>query len=265
MTANTFALLGSNGPTYNAYTNGGTEYCTTYGCDYLRFTSQTGATRVFGVTTCVSERTGANAFTDAAPSTTYLGRNYSVGSDNPCPGGGAIMPLSTDTTAINARINALQAAGSTAGHLGTAWGWYTLSPNFGYLFPGASQPAAYDAPSTLKIMVLMTDGAYNSSYCNGVISQLSGSGSGSTCNHINCNSANGDAPTQALAVCTAMKAQGVIIYTVGFDLQGDQNAINLLTNCASNPSNFYNAATGGDLQSAFQNIANQITQLRISH
>jgi hypothetical protein len=117
----------------------------------------------------------------------------------------------------------------------------------------------------MKIMVLMTDGAYNTSYCNGVISQLSGSGSGSTSNHINCNSANGDAPTQALALCTAMKAQGVTIYTVGFDLQGDQNAISLLTTCATNAQHFYNAATGADLQAAFQDIANQITQLRISH
>ena len=265
ITANTFVLSGTNGPSFTNYTNGGTAYCTRYGCQYLRFTSQTGATRVFGITTCVSERTGANAFTDASPSTTYLGRNYSVGSDNPCPSGGGILPLSTDTATINSHINALTAAGSTAGHLGTAWGWYMLSPNFSYLWPGASQPAAYNAPSTLKIMVLMTDGAYNSSYCNGIISQTSGSGSGSTSNHINCNSANGDSPTQALALCTAMKAQGVIIYTVGFDLQGDQNAINLLTNCATTPSNFYNAATGTDLQSAFQNIANQITQLRISH
>ncbi|MBS0385234.1 MAG: pilus assembly protein TadG [Proteobacteria bacterium] len=264
-TVNTFVLSGTNGPTFSNYTSGGTAYCTRYGCQYLRFTSQTGGTRVFGVTTCASERTGGNAFNDAAPSATYLGMNYSVGSDNPCPTGNTIVPLTTNTTALNAQINALQAANSTAGHIGTAWGWYMLSPNFSYLWPAASQPAAYNAPSTLKIMVLMTDGAYNTSYCNGVISQLSGSGSGSTSNHINCNSANGDSPTQALALCSAMKAQGVIIYTVGFDLQGDQNAISLLTNCATDPSHFYNAATGTDLQSAFQSIANQITQLRISH
>jgi Flp pilus assembly protein TadG len=264
-TSNTFALVGTNGPAYNAYTNGGTEYCTTYGCQYERFTSQTGATRVFQVTTCVSERT-TNPFTDAAPSTTPLGRNYSVGSDNPCPAAGnTIVPLTTDRNSLNTQIAALQAAGSTAGHIGTAWGWYMLAPNFGYLWPSASQPAAYGAASTLKIMVLMTDGAYNTSYCNGVISQTSGSGSGTTSNHINCNSANGDAPTQASSLCTAMKAQGIIIYTVGFDLQGDQSAINLLTNCATDPSHFYNAADGQALQAAFQDIANSITNLRISH
>jgi hypothetical protein len=265
VTANSFVLSGSNGPAYSNYNNSGTIYCTTYGCQYLRFTSQTGATRVFGVTTCVSERTGANAFTDAAPSATPFGMNYSVGSDNPCASPNPIMPLTTDTNALNTRIGSLSAAGSTAGHIGFAWGWYLLSPNFSYLWPAANQPAAYGAPSTLKIAVLMTDGAFNTSYCNGVISQTSGSGSGSTGNHINCNSANGDSPTQALAVCNAMKAQGVVVYTVGFDLQGDQNAISLLTNCATNAQHFYDAATGADLQAAFQDIANQITQLRISH
>ena len=265
VTGSTFALVGSNGPSYTPYTGGGTSYCTTYGCQYQRFTSQTGATRVFGVTTCVSERTGANAFTDAAPSTTPLGMNYSVGSDNACPAGGAIVPLTTDTTTLNARIAALQPANSTAGHIGTAWGWYMLSPSFGYLWPAASQPSNYGATSTMKIMVLMTDGVYNTSYCNGVISQLAGSGSGSTSNHINCNSANGDAPTQAAALCTAMKARGVIVYTVGFDLQGDQNAISLLSNCATDSSHFFNAATGSDLIAAFQQIANSITNLRISH
>ena len=33
--ANTFSLTGTNGPTYSAYTNGGTAYCTRYGCQYL--------------------------------------------------------------------------------------------------------------------------------------------------------------------------------------------------------------------------------------
>lgn len=266
-TANTYALSGTNGPGggFSPYTSGGTSYCTVYGCQYERFTSQTGVTRVFGVTTCVSERTGANAFTDAAPSASPFGMNYSVGSDNPCASPNPLMPLTTDTNALNTRISGLTAAGSTAGHIGFAWGWYLLSPNFSYLWPAANQPAAYGAPSTMKIAVLMTDGVFNTSYCNGVISQTSGSGSGSTSNHINCNSANGNAATQALAVCTAMKAQGVIVYTVGFDLQGDQNAISLLTNCATNPQHFYDAATGADLQAAFQDIANQITQLRISH
>jgi hypothetical protein len=257
--ANKFVLSGTNGPGYSNYTSGGTSYCVRQGCQYYRFTNRSGNTRVYGITTCVSDRTGANAYTDVAPSTTYVGRNYSIGGDQ-CQGIGQIMPLTTDTTALNARIASLQAGGGTAGHLGTAWGWYMLSPNFGSLWPSASQPAAYGAPNTAKIMVLMTDGEYNLSYCNGVESA-----GGSNSSEINCNSPNGDSPTQAAALCTAMKAQGVIIYTVGFQLGGSQSAINLLTNCASDPSHFYNADSGADLQAAFRSIANQITQLRISH
>jgi hypothetical protein len=214
---------------------------------------------VYGITTCVSDRTGPNAYTDVAPATTYVGRNYSVGGDQ-CSVSGQILPLTTNTTTINARINALTAAGGTAGHLGTAWGWYMLSPNFASLWPAASQPAAYGAPNTLKVMVLMTDGAYNLAYCNGVESD-----GGSNTSMINCNSPNGDSPTQAAALCTAMKQAGVIIYTVGFDLGTDTDSLNRLQTCASDASHFFRADNGADLQTAFQNIANQITQLRISH
>ena len=116
------------------------------------------------------------------------------------------MPLTTDTATLNARIAALQAASSTAGHIGTAWGWYMLSPNFGYLWPARASLRHYGTPSTMKIMVLMTDGAFNTSYCNGVIASLPARAAAAPSNHINCNSPNGDASTQALALCTAMKA-----------------------------------------------------------
>ncbi len=46
-----------------------------------------------------------------------------------------------------------------------------ISPNFSYLWPTASQPAAYGTPKLFKIVILMTDGEFNTSYCNGVISQ----------------------------------------------------------------------------------------------
>ena len=65
----------------------------------------------------------------------------------------------------------MAASGSTAGHIGTAWGWYMISPTFSYLWPTASQPAAYGEDHLFKIVILMTDGEFNTFYCNGVISQ----------------------------------------------------------------------------------------------
>jgi len=50
--------------------------------------------------------------------------------------------LSTDKTTLKSKIAGLVAKGSTGGQLGVAWGWYMLSPNFGYLWPSASQRPA---------------------------------------------------------------------------------------------------------------------------
>src|SRR5690606_17660778 len=138
-------------------------------------TNASSSARVFRVSTCATERTGAQAYTDTAPSVAPLGRNY-AGTGNPCPEA-TIVPLTSDKTLLHDRIDDVEAAGSTAGHLGVAWGWYMLSPNFAYLWPDASnRPAAYNAPELLKIAVIMTDGEFNTTFCNGVVSRDSGSG-----------------------------------------------------------------------------------------
>ncbi|MEO8115649.1 MAG: TadE/TadG family type IV pilus assembly protein [Phenylobacterium sp.] len=234
----------------------------------IKFTAQDGTlNQTFNVSNCVSERTGLDAYTDASPSlvtpATLLGYNY------PAPGNGciaaAMMPMSSDKVALHAKIGTLAAGGSTAGHVGIAWGWYLVSPNWGFLFPAASRPAAYGTDHLLKVVVLMTDGAYNSSYCKGVIAQSSTSGSGSTSNHINCNAPNGSAYAQSAQLCTAMKARGVIVYTVGFDLGSDPNATTLVNNCATDAQHVYLPATGASLQTAFQAIGADLNRLRISH
>jgi len=81
-------------------------------------------------TKCVTERIGAERYTDAPPSTAYLGKAY-FGSGNPdqsCvianytdPEVNSIQPLSNDKTMLKRRIDKLQTGGSTGGHLGTAW------------------------------------------------------------------------------------------------------------------------------------------------
>src|SRR4029079_9063241 len=247
--------MGVNVGTYAAQVRGSATSgtCTTPGCQSYKFTSATGTTNTFSISTCVSERTGTNAYTDVAPSTALLGRNYPA-SSNPCLQN-TIVPLTSDKTVLENQITLLKASGSTAGHVGVAWGWYMLSPNFAYLWPAANKPASYSALTTLgpkgapilqKIVTLMTDGEYNSPYCNGVISKDATSGSGNTSDHINCNAQNGGSYTQAKAQCTAMKKVGITVYTVGFQL-ADQNAVDLINNCASDSGKVYNAADGTQL------------------
>jgi Flp pilus assembly protein TadG len=277
VTTNSFSLP-STVVAAGAYTAAsGNSYCTKYGCEYYRFTAGDGSTiKVFQESTCVSERTGANAYTDVAPSTSPVGFNYPAPASgvsvagytasvpNPCLTN-QIIPLSTDIAGLKAAIGGLLAAGSTGGQVGTAWGWYMLSPNFSYLWPSASQPAAYTAPDTLKVMVLMTDGQLNTAYCNGVIAKDSISGSGSILDHNNCNATNGDTFTQSQTLCANMKAAGVVIYTVGFDITGDVPAENLMTSCATDAAHEYLPTSGSALSDAFHAIGADINNLRLSH
>ncbi len=240
---------------------GGT--CTTPGCEKFTFTTAAGGTSTRTISTCVSERTGPEAYTDAAPSTAFVGRNY-AGSGNPCPAA-SIMPLSSDETALKARIDTLQASGSTAGQIGLAWGWYMVSPSFGYLWPSDdSRPAPYGGDDLLKVVVLMTDGEFNTTYCKGVISKDATSGSGSSSDKINCNATNGNAYAQAEALCDAMKAQGVVIYTVGFALSGNSAAENIMEECATDADHMFLPDSGADLKVAFRAIGQDINALRLS-
>jgi len=230
-------------------------------CANLNFTNANNSAKSLPLSTCATERTGSYAYTDDSPSTALVGRNYEA-SSNPCPAP-TITPLTSDRTVLKNQISTLDDGGSTAGQIGLAWGWYMVSPNFAYLWPKASQkPAAYGTAETMKIVVMMTDGAFNTPYCKGVIAANAGSGSGSAADHINCNATNGDATAQAKELCTKIKAKNVVVFTVGFDV--DSTAKSMLTTCATKTTQAYFPATGGELKTAFKSIAQEISALRIA-
>jgi hypothetical protein len=107
----------------------------------------------------------------------------------------------------------------------------------------------------------MTDGQFNLQYCNGVLDQASGWGSG----HINCNSID-DSRSQAETICTNIKSltNPPILYTVGFDLGADTASLNFLKNCATDANHFFDAESGADLDTAFKQIAQDLNELRLS-
>jgi Flp pilus assembly protein TadG len=263
VTTNTYDLEGSTGGNYSAYTNSGTGYCTVAGCQYFRFNNAyNGAQRVHEISSCATERTGTEAYTDAAASTAYVGRGY-TSSANDCPTN-EIVPLTSDKTTLKDAVDDLSIGGSTAGHLGAAWGFYTLSPHFGAIFPADSRPATYGRPKLHKFAVFMTDGDFNSSFCKGVLSQTSTSGSGSTQDQINCNSENGNSFSQAQQYCTAMKNSGITVYTVGFEVPS-QTLRDALTACASSSQYAYFATGSAELVSVFQQIGRSINEVRLVH
>ncbi len=227
---------------------------------------------------CIHERTGAHAATDAAPGPGHwLGAGnprwnftgwstakydgwmnvesqgatgYSVGAyqgrHGTCMPSGPV-PLTDDKAALKAHVNALIAEGGTAGHLGIAWGWYLVSPEWAGIWPEASEPLPYLEPQTSKAIILMTDGEFNVHHPT----------SGKT------------SFAQSMDLCDAMKAstRRIQIYTVGFQVPGNAERTGdgrtILEYCATSPSHVFSAASGEELLQVYRNIARSISELRL--
>lgn len=173
--------------------------------------------------------------------------------------GNQIMSLTNDKTALAARIDALEAYGSTSGALGTAWAWYTLSPKWTSVWGGNDKPGPYSDLTTIqgnglpklrKVAVLMTDGVYNT--WRGWKDQDQQAVS-----------------DYAKQLCTNMKAQGIEIYTVGFaldELTPTERAIatDTLQSCGTDLQHFYETLTLPQLQQAFKSIALQMSTLYLA-
>ncbi len=264
VTSDSFSI-GVNGANYGNYSWGGKAWCGNDGCQTRVFRNMSNNLVSLPSSTCVSERIGAAAYTDAAPSSARVGRSYTAPgtNGNPCPNNADLLPLSSDRNAIKNLINGLPTTGSTAGQIGLAWGWYSVSPNFNSVLGGVG--AAPVRPSeTIKSVILMTDGEFNTPYCAGVIARDAGDGSGANADKIACNATNGDPFAQATRLCNAMKADSIVVYTVGFSITPGSAAARILSNCATGPDYAFLPASGADLKEAFTAIGRDITRLRIS-
>lgn len=224
-------------------------YASTYS-----FRDRQGRTQTYKLSECVSERDGAAAYSDVVPvGGDMFGAVYTKSGS--CTTTSPIVPLTSDKNALKLAINGLVASGTTAGHIGTAWAWNLLSPKWSGIWPTASRPASYEDSSVKKIAILMTDGEYNTEYdSRGLATSVSGAGA----------AVNGASDVQARAVCEKMKAEGIEVYTVGFQLDA-QNAVDTLSDCATDPSKAYVAQDGAQLRTAFRDIAVRLSPLRLTN
>ncbi|KCV81511.1 hypothetical protein ATO10_11382 [Actibacterium atlanticum] len=72
---------------------------------------------------------------------------------------------------------------------------------------------------------------------------------------------NGTKNTRLSQICAAARAQGIIVYTIGFEVSG--NADDVMSDCASTPGHYF-AADGTNLSETFGVIASSINQLRLT-
>jgi hypothetical protein len=254
-------------PIYTSYTTAVASGCST--------STTTASSKLV---TCVTERregTGLNYTADAIGAGKYIGpynhggsskSNYS--SDGKCYSAGnelaPVIPLTNSRSTLISMFQNVKVGGATAGHLGTAWASYLLSPDWANIWPSASTPAAYTNTGVRKAAILMTDGQYNIQFSVG-------------------GSATNVSSKQALMICKEMRAKGIHVYTVGFGFAANatppttnveamtdadrttplssvgntatQIALDTLAKCASSNSSYYFPYDGEALRQVFKNIA----------
>ncbi len=200
------------------------------------FTAVSGAT---APNRCVRERLGAEQYTDAAPGPSAYFEVFVPESGWPClttP----IMPLEGNKTTVLDKVSSLALSQGTSGHMGTMWSWYMLSPHWSSIWPASSAPKAYG--TVQKVAILMTDGE----------------------NFTNYLPSDAAADAYALQICQNMKAAGVTIFSVGFEVDVNR-AVSLLKGCASSSDKHFFPNGGAQFSEAFRQISQQLTQLRLTN
>ena len=165
-------------------------------------------------------------------------------------------------------------------NVGLSAAWWMLSPNWRGLWPGVGATLPQDYGKTLKAVVLMTDGqnqwydwpvglpgqpetsknyAADADYTG--YGRLAEGRSGTT----NAGSTTSLLNTRMLNMCTAIKNNGVVIYTIIYTHGGsiDSNTQATFQSCATDASKYFFSASSADLQSAFSNIGQSIANLRL--
>lgn len=177
------------------------------------------------------------------------------------PGGGlprvacvtqGITPLTSTKANVQAAINELVSpTGSTNIPQGLGWAWRVLVPQ-----PPFTEATLNPEGNRTQAIVLLTDGENFGYYGDGYKAAF---GTGS-------NNPTGPAmDARLLEVAEAIKAQGILIYAIQFaNTSGD--LAELLKQVASGPdAPFYHAAPSKEeLQQVFREVANDLSQLRLS-
>jgi len=205
-----------------------------------------------GTTTCTP-----NGFTYASPlDTTTQGPNLL------CPQ--QVTPMTNSATTLLNSVNAMTAQGDTLISEGMVWGWRMLSPRWQGQWGGTMSanglPLAYNTPGMAKAIVLVTDGENTiDNLSHGAFWFLGSGRAGST----NGSTAVTDLDNKVLSICTAMKNEGIYIYTIGLGTNGGINTAELQS-CATAVNYAFLSPTTSQLTTIFSTIGDSLSNLRVS-
>ncbi|MEM9494521.1 MAG: pilus assembly protein TadG-related protein [Pseudomonadota bacterium] len=161
----------------------------------------------------------------------------------PCPA--PVLPLTDDQSDVDDAIDAMAADGWTYIATGLAWGHRVVSP--GAPFTEGLTDAALDDVNGVKAIILMTDGANTRASSFPFHESVS----------------EADANTATRQTCDSVKAAGIRLYTIAFDVT-DTTIKSLLTDCASDDGGYFDASDGAALDNAFSTIGIDLIDLALT-
>jgi Flp pilus assembly protein TadG len=147
-----------------------------------------------------------------------------------------MSPLSSNFGAMRTSIDSMSATGNTNIAIGLAWGLASLSP--GAPFTGG---AAFGTPDVDKFMIMLTDGDNTQNRFGDSVYQM-------------------DQRTKLACDEVKKSANKIALYTIRV-MNG--NAA-LLKSCASDTSKYYDVTSASQLNGVFQQIADEITSIRLT-
>jgi len=187
---------------------------------------------------CVGSRAYPNNTEDSNYSTLIPGLDGVA-----CPQ--PIMPMTSDKDAVNAAINAMTANGYTYIPAGLVWGWRALSDQAP--FSEGVTKAVLQQKDGMKALILLTDGENTKAPTYPA--------------HDSDDRTLADTLTTQL--CDAVKADGIVLYTIAFDVS-DALIRDLLETCGTTPAHFFEPTTASELADAFDEIAMSLRNLSLS-
>ncbi|MDR3450309.1 MAG: pilus assembly protein TadG-related protein [Alphaproteobacteria bacterium] len=175
-----------------------------------------------------------------------------------------VTPMTNNATTLTNAITSMSAQGDTLINQGLEWGWNMLSPRWrgqwGGTMDANSLPLDYNTQGMAKAIVLVTDGENTIDNTSHGAYWFLGSGlTGSTSS----STAVSKLDSKTLALCTAMKNQGIYIYTIGLGTSGGINTAELQS-CATAVNYYFASPTTSQLSTIFSAIGDSLSNLRVS-
>lgn len=198
------------------------------------------------------------------------------------------MMNSSDKAGLIERIRGLTLSDGTGMNDGAMWGLKALSPDWKGKLGGDfdDRPSAYNDDDTLKALIIMTDGeitAQNRPEDVSLLNVHTNRSQNATSNYGNGRSNQGNRrnmqtirtnggignPTdfdraipQFRRICAAARENGIVVYTIGFQIRRGRTSDRLLAECATDPSKYF-FVEGLDIAAAFEGISASLSALRI--